>query len=284
MSLENEFLKLDKRIERIQDKRVKELARKHKKILEDTRKILNDKYIKYANEDGQLTFAEMAKYNRKKNLDKELEDAVRELYRENGKVTRSGLKQIYRTGFTEGKGIIEDEIGRVIRGKVKTDVINAAIQNPISGLTLNQRLEKNRRNLIYQIQESVGRGLVDGEEYRAMQKKLKDSFEGDLVKTNRIVRTEGHRVSEQATFEAMERAEAQGVEMRKYWLDSGDDRVRDTHDNMGEKYDRDNAIPIDEDFVNNETGGSGPVPGQLRTEKDDINCRCIAVYVPVVEN
>ena len=68
-----------------------------------------------------------------------------------------------------------------------------------------------------------------------------------------------------------------GVELRKWWKDSDDERVRSGHRHMGRKYGKENAIPYDEDFVNDLTGGVGPHPGALGTAEDDINCRCIMV-------
>ena len=46
---------------------------------------------------------------------------------------------------------------------------------------------------------------------------------------------------------------------------------------MGQKYSKENAIPYDEDFVNDRTGGVGPHPGALGAAEDDINCRCVMV-------
>jgi hypothetical protein len=68
-----------------------------------------------------------------------------------------------------------------------------------------------------------------------------------------------------------------GVSLLKWWKDSDDERVRSGHRHMGWKYSKENAIPYDEDFVNDLTGGVGPHPGALGTAEDDINCRCIMV-------
>ncbi len=117
-----------------------------------------------------------------------------------------------------------------------------------------------------------------------MSSRLKETLEGDVVKARRIVSTETHRVMEKSKSEAAEYASNQGVKMMKYWVSSQDEAVRSSHEDMADKYDKDNAIPVDEDFVNDETGGKGPAPGQLGVAEDDIHCRCIAVYIVVTED
>lgn len=278
-NLFDEFNKLQREIDKIADKTMRQIAREYANALEETRKIIRKRYDKYANKDGELTYEEMTKYTRKKKLDAELAAAVKTTHVQASKLTRQMLRQTYKNSFTSTQKFIESAAERVIRGQVKNEVIQEALQMPVSGLTLNDRLERRRRYIIGRIRESVGQGLYQGETYSSMSKRLKETLEGDVEKADRIVRTESHRVMEKSKYDSVEHAVNQGVDMLKYWMTSSDERVRTQHISMGEKYKEENAIPVDKNFVNQDTGGSGPTPGQLGTAKDDINCRCIAGYV-----
>lgn len=278
-----EFNRLQRQIDGIEGAGVKKIAREYANALEDLRTIVRRKYDKYG-EEGKLTYDKMVKYDRIKKLDKEVAEAVRQMHVQISKITRKILRDTYKTSFNEVRGAIGEAAGRTIRGKIKQEVINEALQNPVSGLTLNDRLSRRRRRIISEIQETVGQGLYRGESYTDMSKRLKGSLENNVVKSKRIVRTEGHRVMEKSKMDSVERAASQGADMRKYWLDSSDERVRSSHAHMGEKYSKENAIPVDKNFVNDKTGGEGPTPGQLGTAADDVNCRCIMVNVVVKED
>lgn len=282
IDLSGEFERLQQMIDNLENAVNKNIAREYANALEDLREIVRKKYDNYA-QAGDLTYEIMSKYGRIDNLDKEVAEAARKLHVEASKITRKAMRDTYRQSFRETTSVVGEAAQRTIRGKVKRDVVQQAVQNPVSGLTLNDRLRRNRRLIISQIQETIGQGLVSGDSYSQMSSRLKEFLEDDIVKAHRIVRTETHRVMEKAKFDGLEHASNQGVELKKYWVDSDDERVRSTHEMMGEKYSRDSAIPLDEDFVNDKTGGEGPHPGALGTAEDDINDRCIMVTVVVVE-
>ncbi len=50
---------------------------------------------------------------------------------------------------------------RGVRG-VTPEVVKRAVINPVSGLTLNDRLEKHRQEVIYNIKQQLGTGLTQG--------------------------------------------------------------------------------------------------------------------------
>ncbi|MFP4015798.1 MAG: phage minor head protein [Halanaerobiales bacterium] len=282
MDLFDEFNRLQRQIDNIEDSAKRKIAREYANGLEKLRNIVRKKYDKYG-VDGELTYQEMAKYDRIKKLDKEVADAVKDMHVQTSKITRSSLRDTYKSTFSGVKESLEIAADRTIKGQIKREVINEALQNPVSGLTLNDRLRRRRRDIIVDIQETIGQGLYRGESYTDMSKRLKETLEGDVVKANRIVSTETHRVMEKSKSKAADYATNQGVKMKKYWQDSGDEAVRDSHRHMAEKYNKDNAIPVDEDFVNDKTGGKGPAPGQLGVAKDDIYCRCIAIYIVITQ-
>jgi len=280
MSIEDEFERLHRSIDGLEGQAFRKISREFAKSLEGLRNIVRDKYDQHA-EEGSLTQSVMAKYNRREKLDKELREAARDVHVKVSKLTREELRQTYRKSFNGTRDIISSEAGRTIQGKVKREVVQEALQNPVSGLKLNDRLRRRRQDIVTEIQETVGQGIYRGESYSSMSNRLKETLDGNNKKARRIVRTETHRVQEQAKKHSLDHAHNQGVKMRKWWMTSDDEKVRAGHEHMGDKYSKENAIPYEENFVNDETGGEGPAPGLLGVAEDDINCRCRKMIIVV---
>ena len=287
MSTPLQFEQLISQVDELVEQGQNELAKNYSQALKETRNIIQDKFDSYA-VGGELTLEEMQKYSRRKNLNKEVQEAMNDLWVENGREIRKDVREVYKTSFNETKRVVEEAAQRTVRGKYKREMAQKALQNPISGLTLNERLSRRRRDVIERIQETIGQGLYDNETYTQMSRRLKEELENDLVKANRIIRTEAHRVQEQAKDESLDYAQNQGIEIKKYWISARDTRVREAgegdHEGMDSRYTEEDAIPKDEDFVNPETGGQGPTPGQLGVAQDDINCRCVTGYIVVTDD
>jgi len=246
-------------------------------MLKEIRAALQKAYDRYSLADGSLTYSQMARYGRIDILNADIEEITRKYTGRVAGEIRSGLRKTVTTSFEGTRGALEEAAGRKIRGILKPEIISEILQNPISGLSLNEHLAVRRYETITTIRQEMTRGLVRGDRYRDISSRLQNSLEIDAGKATRIVRTEAHRCMEAGKKVSLDNAANQGVELRKWWKDSADERVRSGHRHMGKKYSKENAIPYDEDFVNDLTGGTGPHPGALGTAEDDINCRCIMV-------
>lgn len=264
--------KSEEEINRLLNRRLKgadkEIAKRYANTLNEIRKELSKLYEKYE-QNGKLTYAEMAKYDRLTNLIDEINRLLKTNYKNIRTIIYDVLGESYLDGYYLTAWAVEtDTLSKLNYSTVKPQVVTAMIENPISGLTLSQRLEKNRINIVYTIQQEITQGLVKGETYGMMANRIKGALEGDAKKTMRIARTEGHRVVEASKQESAEHAHKNGVLMEKTWKSSNDRRVRDAHADLDGT-----TIPVDEDFVS-KYGGRGKAPGSLGTAKDDINCRC----------
>ena len=278
MSLERDFDQLDRQIDRLLRGTERSVGKEYNKMLRELRRLISDYFAEYADADDRLTLQEMMKYDRLEKLNRKVAKLTREQYTPIAREIRKGLRSSLTTAFDSTKEAVGEAAGRTIRGVLKDETINEILQTPHSGLKLNRRLQRRRADVIDRIQETLTQGMRDGERYRSMATRLKTELEDDMVKAQRIIRTEGHRVQEEGKRKSLEHASNQGVKMVKWWKNSGDERVRDKHEHMGEKYSQDNAIPFEDDFINDISGGRGPAPGQLGTPEDDINCRCVAIY------
>jgi SPP1 gp7 family putative phage head morphogenesis protein len=262
-------------IERLVNRRVKkgerDIVKRYAILLNEVRKELAKLYEKYE-VNGKLTYAEMAKYDRLRKFMEYISWLLGVAYKEVKKIVYDILGQSYLDGYYLTAWAVEtDTLSRLSYSAVRPEVITAMIENPITGLTLSQRLEKNRAAIIYTIQQEVTQGLVKGESYRQMATRLKNALEGDTVKAMRIVRTEAHRVVESGKHDAAEHAHKNGVIMVKVWNTMHDQRVRDRHKQLdGVK------IPVDEEF---KIGSDrAKAPGLFLRPENSINCRCFLTY------
>ena len=71
---------------------------------------------------------------------------------------------------------------------VRPETLKDAVNNPVSGLTLNDNLEKNRAEIVYNIKQTIGIGLQNGDRYETMAKRVAESLDNDYNKAIRIVR------------------------------------------------------------------------------------------------
>lgn len=257
------------------EKGERDVARQYAHVLVEIRKQLADQYEKFE-QDGKLTIEEMTKHNRLKKLMKE----VNHLLRTNRYGVNKMIEKILGDAYLEGYyltawAVEENTQAKLGYSAVSPETLAAMITNPVAGLTLNERLERNRAMLVYKIQQEVTQGLQNNETYSKMAKRLKKELEGNAVKAMRIVRTEGHRVQESAKHDAAEHANKNGVIMTKTWNSLEDSRVRKTKDANHRRLNN-TTIAVDDDFRG--VSGRGPAPGQLGEAAEDINCRCFLTY------
>ncbi len=259
--LERAINKMEKGLER-------DLAREYAIALKGIRQEISSIYERYAAADGTLSYADMTRYNRLRTLEKDIAAELKALTGKTAKLTQTGLEAIYeesfyRTAFSLEKGVQ----AKLAFGKLNPKAVQAAVQNPISGLTLNERLAHNRAAIVISCKQTITQGIIRGAGYPEMARELKHTLEGDLVKARRIVQTEAHRVKEQARAEAIKHAEEQGVKLKRIWEATLDGSTRDDHADLdGQEADANGLFWIG--------GLSAEYPGGFGDPAQDINCRC----------
>jgi hypothetical protein len=259
-----------------EEERLKELAKAQKRVEKDLlfayraalyeiRLILASLEARY----GELTQQEMNRYNRMKNLSKQINDVTKRLNDNKTEVINKGLSNQYEESYYRSAHDIEQEINAFAGyALLSATAVEIAVQLPIDKLTLNERLRKHRTAVTKLIRDELTLGFIKGESFQQISKRIKGVLENDAKKAIRVARTEGHRIQETANFDAANFADEQGVNIRKIWLSTLDHRTRDAHQelDMVEK-------GMNEDFVS-KAGGKGKHPGQLNNAADDVNCRC----------
>lgn len=267
MSLKDNLEAADKAVRILSKSYEKELIKAYSESLNAIRAKMSLIYEKYS-VDGTLTYADMTKYNRLVTLEKEVQDYLVSLSSKNAKTIKTLSAEVYQESFFRTAFAIEAEAQvKLAYGIINPKIIEASIQNPISGLTLNDRLIKNRNNIIINIRQQITQGLIQGEAYPKMAKRIKDTLEGDASKALRVAQNEAHRVQQEGRLASMEHAQSKGVEMVKVWHASFVGKFRKNHARLDGI-----AIGLDENFISN--GHKAKGPGQFGIAEEDINCHC----------
>jgi SPP1 gp7 family putative phage head morphogenesis protein len=265
MSLEQKYSEFDELLDKKGELIEKEVIKAYSLALREIKELLARQYAKYGDD---LSYAEMAKYNRLKSLEAQLQDILKELTGKNAKYLITELEDIYEIAYLSTGYTLETEAqAKLAYAMLPKEAVVAAVQNPISGLTLNERLEKNRTELIYKVKQELTQGLIKGEGYGKIAKRLQETFEGDAYKAIRVVQTESHRIKNEGRYNSSMHAQGKGLDMKKQWVSTLDSKTRDRHRRLdGQK------VELDEPFKSE--GATALYPGGFGRASQDINCRC----------
>lgn len=269
MTLEGYLRRLNEESDKRLGSYEKTLRRAYMSLLKDMNNTIANTYAKL--DDSDLINSLM-KYHRKDNVEKVLTDLINEFSKAKYKGMYDQLReqllfayQYYYTGLTEVSGRKYKLL------PLKKEWLTATIENPLSGLTLKETLQRDRQNIIYSLKSNLIQGVNRGESYSTMAKRMQKVVNNDYQKAVRIARTETHRVKEAGTYESALKGEKAGIKQVKTWNSSNDGRTRKEHRRLDGK-----TIPLDEYF---RVGSAKALkPGGTGRPEHDINCRCWLSY------
>ena len=285
----------------------KKIRAMYRQLMNDLDTFLAKGYKKYADSDGRL-YISYLDANRKrawflneivKNVDtlepalrKEITNLVNKTYKE----CYVGMVEAVKKADTAGK------LAQATKSiNVRPEVLKQAVNNNISKLTLPAVMEKHRAELIYKIQQELNTGLMNGDRYETVAKRVQNVLIGDGVtkgsrgKAMNIVRTETHRNIESGFMDSAESIgeclKGSNLIYAATWRTMGDERVRPlkrTHTSKGWKTTRSTnganhiiieakTVKVGELFDLGE-GITAKAPSQSGVAKHDCNCRCFLEY------
>ena len=275
-SFQDKQSELEKANQRRLSKQESVIKKQYEKMLQGILQDVSGYYTKLE-AGGVLTLEEMAKYKRLDALVKQIETRSRQLTAQRQQALLTYLSEAMQYSYAYMAYSIETEALALLGySTIKGEQVLAAINNPLHGLTLSETLEKNRKEVMYQLRTRLTQELVNGSSYRSMANVLKEVVENDYRKAITIARTETHRITESGKQEAVTRATKQGIVMTKKWNTSRDTRVRKTTKSNHVSLDG-QTVPSDQPFKLG-NGITAMTPGQSGTPQNDINCRCFATY------
>jgi len=280
----------------------KTIAKVYKSVLSDLNGFLGNEYAKYSDKDGRLTISILWQKQRYARFLEEVVKRTDYIAIEIKKIILSTVESVYSNCY---KGMVKavrnssniKELAEKLRDiNVRPEVLKRAVNNPISGLTLTDRLEKNRRETIYNIKKQLNIGLMNGDRYDTVAKKISERIDVSYGKALNTVKTETHRVQESGFNDCAKNIsksiENTGLIYTATWHTRKDERVRPSsrvytskgwktkknknskanHQKMegvtikvGDKFDLGNGVFAD-------------CPGNSGDAANDCGCRCFITY------
>lgn len=143
----------------------------------------------------------------------------------------------------------------------------------ITSVTLNSKLSQPLYNSLgYNVEvlkldltRELSRGVAQSLTYKEIARNIQNTTGIDKNKAMRIAKTEGHRVSQEATYNVQKKAKERGADIVKQWDSTLDGKTRDSHRVV------DGEIrELEEKFSNGLMFPSDP----NGTAGEVINCRC----------
>lgn len=297
----NDLLYEIRRIEQSREVLTEKKIRKiYKQLLKELNHFLADEYLKYS-KDGVLTVAMLQEKSRYAKFLEEMESHVNNLTPEIAMIIRNTVEDTYTACY---KGMSE----AVLKSKdtksalkylkdlnMRPEVMKRAIENPVSGLTLPDILEKNRKEVIYDIKQQVNIGLMNGDRYEKTAKKVAERLDVSYGKATNIVRTETHRVTESGLMDCAkdisDSLDGSGLVYTAAWRTMKDERVRPQHryrtksgwktsiSRNGANHQKMEGVIIQVgDKFQLEPNVYAECPSTSGTARNDCRCRCFLEY------
>lgn len=278
----------------------KEIRKLYKTMLKDLQTFISETYVQYAKDDA-LTYAMLQEAGYNARFLEEIEQRLNISTPKTAKALRQLVEDTYEAAY---KAMV-DGVAQATGGldvafaesmAITPEQIKRAVENPVSGLTLSDTLEKNRKEIIYGIKRTVGVGLMNGDRYTTMARRIVETVDGDYKKAVRIARTEAHRVREAGNLDAgieldgaLQRGDS-GLRMTKEWRTQQDERVRPQRRRKGKKgwkttmgrganhMKMQGQVVLANEPFDLLDGYETMAPGQSGVAGHDIGCRCRASY------
>lgn len=248
----------------------KDLIKAYSSALKDIKQMIAEMFEKYGD---QVTYKDMVAYQRLTNLELSIAKQIKTLTGKGKRTVEKAFRDIVSESFSAtGTAISKSLEVTVGFGVMNEEVIKTAILNPMQRITWSDALQGNSAKYLSQIKTELSQGLIKGEGYAKIAKRLEKSTEMSANKTIRIVRTEGHRAQSVGRKLAVDNVESAadrlGIKIKRVWVATSDDRTRDSHKAMdGKEADDDGLFTLP-------SGVRTEGPGMSGVAEEDINCRC----------
>lgn len=292
-------------LRRIEDHREaqaeKEIRKIYRQILKDTRHFIADEYAALA-EDGKLTYEILRSKGQDARFLQEIEQRLGDMSIDVSRQIKKTVEEMYQLSFDGLREAVEKssdvaEFREIFAGmdRGKAQQLWATVDNTIMDIAL----EKNHRNIIWDIKREIATALTVGDRFDTMADRLAKSLDGNYKKATLIARTEVHRVREAAhSASAKELNETlkqgnSGLRYVKKWKTMKDGAVRPNvryRTKKGWKSGKSrpgapnhvkmhNVVVLEEEQFDLGGGVKADAPGQSGVAGHDCNCRCQCLHL-----
>lgn len=208
----------------------------YRSLIDDLEQYLSKTYKQYADDEGRLYVHYLDSKNKRAKFLQEIAANVDTLSvplkAHITKLVNSTYEETYKgmiNAFKKAEDITQ--FAKLTKDiDVNPRVLKQAINNNISKLTLPPVLEKHRNELVYQMQQELNNGLMNGDRYEKMAERISERCNVSYNKAMNITRTETHRNVESGFMDGaeyiQENLDGSGMIYAAIWRTMKDERVR----------------------------------------------------------
>ena len=229
-----------------------------------------DQAIKAGDADARTLSMKRSKVYQKQNqqaLKKQIEAILDKLHSDEYSTIQEYLDKCYEDGYI---GTMYDLQGQGI--PIVTPIDQKAV---VQAVQLDSKVVEGYYrhlgvdfdNLKKVIPQEISRGIASSLPYADIARNLHNASKAGRYNAMRIVRTEGHRIQNAATYDAQQAAKAKGCKVVKQWDSTLDGSTRPTHRAL------DGQIREVEEYFE-AAGKEAKYPGDFGDPAEDCNCRC----------
>ena len=226
---------------------------------------------------GEMTQSKIYQLKYQNALKKQVGDILDALHNKEYTTIEEYLKGCYEDGYL---GVMYDIHGQGIpitfpidQSQVVDSILNESQLSEPMYFALGKDIDVMKTMVSHEVSRGIASALSPIEIARSIERR---SGIG-LNNAKRIARTEGMRVTAQATYEAQLKVKEQGMDVKKVWDATLDRKTRPSH-----RYLDGTMIDLEDKFVVN--GHSALHPLGFGVAKEDINCRCVLLEKIVMED
>ena len=147
-------------------------------------------------------------------------------------------------------------------------VLNALTTDSKLSKPLSERLSEDIKTLKRKVSSEISRGIANNFSYTEIAKNLRGVSNVGMNNAYRIARTEGHRIQNQSSMDAANKAKQNGADVVKQWDATMDSRTRPHHRQLdGQIRELDKPFEI--------AGRKAMYPSGFGIAAEDILCRCV---------
>ena len=207
-----------------------------------------------------------------KAIESQLDEALEKLKSGEYKTISDYMEDSYGEGFTSSLYRLQKQGVPLLFPMDKNEIIRAVQTNSKISGGLYKRLGINTRAMKNAIRQEITRGISSSMSYGDIARNLDNRMNSGLYNSYRIARTEGHRINQEASYDAMNKAKEAGADVVKQWDSTLDGRTRPHHRDLNGQ-----IRELDEPFE--VAGLYAMYPSGFGKASEDINCRCVVLEI-----
>lgn len=214
------------------DKKIKKI---YESLIKELQFFISQEYVANA-ENGTLNFATLQSRARQARFLQEITERVDNIAPQLKAEMLNLIEETYTNcyiGMSEAvlKAKNTAEIANFFsETALRPEVIKQSFSNSLSKLTLPDVLERHRKDVVYQIKQELTIGMINGDRYETMAKRISEKVNISEGKASNIVATESHRNIEcglnDCADDISSGLEGSGLVYVSTWRNMGDEKVR----------------------------------------------------------